>query len=465
MKNRKHLFIPLFIFLGAALISLIYSIIDYKVINPTLAYSSANIQFNFNGASSGVDPDGNPFNPIGLLTDEVIESAAEKCELPYKAEDVRPYIAMENVVPQNILKELNSYQKTLVDSTENNSGRSVSSKDYHPVRYKFVLYQQMDKKLSKEKLKNFLKTIVEEYTHYFYATYQKAFTEETYKDLLEIDNYDYIYQSQIYVTRLQILMNYARALYNEHPEYVVKSDNPNVNGKSFNDLVLMIEQLISSDSSKVNNIIILNALSKDVDRLKDYYTFLLEELNYDKIKYTADLQAITNQISGDPANPDDDYKINPTVYVGTGENVIQVQDGTAATYNTLLNQQISVANTITGINKQIADYQDILDKLNAASPADDALTTVQRLIARLGTEYQDLDEMFQVMVQAYNSRYILGRNVTKSKLQYNSASIISVSFVTHTVKVAAPIMLTVMFGISVFYLVWVIRKEKEKKAA
>ena len=34
-----------------------------------------------------------------------------------------------------------------------------------------------------------------------------------------------------------------------------------------------------------------------------------------------------------------------------------------------------------------------------------------------------------------------------------------------TVKVAAPIMLTVMFGISIFYLVWVIRKEKEKKAA
>ena len=153
------------------------------------------------------------------------------------------------------------------------------------------------------------------------------------------------------------------------------------------------------------------------------------------------------------------------MYVGTGENVIQVQDGTAATYNSLLNQQISLANTLTGIDKQIADYQDILDKLNAASTDADALTTVQRIIAKLGSEYQELDDIFQVMVDLYNQKYVLGRNVVKSKLAYNNASLFSGSFIVHTVKVAAPIMLTVMFGISIFYLVWVIRKEKEKKAA
>ena len=466
MKNRKHIFIPLFIFLGAALVSLIYSIIDYKVVNPTLASATANIQFNFDGASSGVDPDGNPFNPIGLLTDDVIESAAQKCELNYNADDVRPYLSMENIVPKNILKEISSYQKTLgTDEKDESNVRPITSKDYHPVRFKFTLYHGVDKKLSKDGLKNFLKTIVEEYCSSFYASYKKSFTEDTYKDLLEVDNYDYIYQSEIYVTRLRVLMNYASTLYNEHPEFIVGSDNPKIHGKSFNDLVLIAEQLINSDSTKANNIIILNALSKDVDRLKDYYTYLLETLNYDKVKYTADYNAITQQITGDPTDPNDDYKINPTVYVGTGENVIQVQDGTAATYNSLLNQQISLANTLTGIDKQIADYQDILDKLNAASTDADALTTVQRIIAKLGSEYQELDDIFQVMVDLYNQKYVLGRNVVKSKLAYNNASLFSGSFIVHTIKVAAPIMLTVMFGISIFYLVWVIRKEKEKKAA
>ena len=49
MKNRKHIFIPLFIFIGACIVSLIYSIIDFKVVNPTLASATANIQFNFDG--------------------------------------------------------------------------------------------------------------------------------------------------------------------------------------------------------------------------------------------------------------------------------------------------------------------------------------------------------------------------------------------------------------------------------
>ena len=463
MKN-KHIFIPLFVFIGACVVSLIYSIIDYKAINPALANSSETIQFNYDGAADGLDPDGNPFNARAFLSDDVIEAALAKSEINKSVEDVRPYIAIDNVVPKNILEELTSYETILTDK-DNNGGRDITSKDYHPVRYSFVVYQNLG--VSKAKLNKLVENLVDEYSNSFYETYKKSFKQDVYDELFNIDGYDYIYQSQIYVSRLRVLMNYASSIYNEHPEYIVKdANNPElVNGKTFNDLILKAEQLISSDSSKINNIIILNALSKDVDRLKDYYTYLLQNLNYDKVKYTADYDAITTQIVGDPTDPNDDYKINPTVYVGTGENVIKVEDDTAATYNALLNQQISLANTLTAIDKQIADYQDILDKLNAAIAAGDAETTVQRLITKLGTDYQDLDALFNVMVNAYNDKYVKDTAVSKGEVRYNSASIVSGSFIVHTVKVAAPIMLTVMFGISIFYLVWVIRKEKEKKAA
>ena len=56
----------------------------------------------------------------------------------------------------------------------------------------------------------------------YYRTYSLvSIPEDTYKDLLEVDNYDYIYQSEIYVTRLRVLMNYASTLYNEHPDFRV----------------------------------------------------------------------------------------------------------------------------------------------------------------------------------------------------------------------------------------------------
>ena len=70
MKN-KHIFIPLFVFLGAGLVSLIWSVIDFKGVNKQLSYSSETIQFNYDGASDGYDPYGRSFDAINFMTDDV----------------------------------------------------------------------------------------------------------------------------------------------------------------------------------------------------------------------------------------------------------------------------------------------------------------------------------------------------------------------------------------------------------
>ena len=463
--KRKHIWIPLFVFIGAGIVSLIASIIDFKVANPALAYSSQTIQFDYDGASEGNDPDGNAFDPVNFLSDDIIETALTKSEINVSVDDVRPYIAMENVVPQNLLKELTTYEKVLSSGDDGNN-RPITSKDYHPVRYKFIVYQ--NKMISQGKLNKFVENIADEYNNTFYATYKKSFAQETYNSLFNIDNYDYIYQSQIYVSRINILMDYASSIQAEHEDFTYTDDKGVT--KSFKDLILKGQQLIGTDSSKINNIIILNALSKDVGRLKDYYSYLLEQLNYDKVKYTADYNAVTVQLIGTNQEDTeeghkDDYKINPTVYVGTGENVIQVQDDTAATYNSLLSKQINLKNIINGIDKTIADYTDILDKLNHATPGSTAEATVNAMLAQLGQDYKDLDEFFQALVEAYNAKYVKEGVTSKTAVKYSSTSIFSGSFIVHTIKVAAPIMLTTMLGISIFYLVWVIRKEKQKKAA
>ena len=459
--KRKHIWIPLFVFIGAGIVSLIASIIDFKVANPTLAYSSQTIQFDYDGASEGNDPDGNSFDPVNFLSDDIIETALAKSEINVSVDDVRPYIAMENVVPQNLLKELTTYEKVLSSGDDGNN-RPITSKDYHPVRYKFIVYQ--NKMISQGKLNKFVENIVDEYNNTFYATYKKSFAQETYNSLFNIDNYDYIYQSQIYVSRINILMDYASSIQAEHEDFTYTDDKGVT--KSFKDLILKGQQLIGTDSSKINNIIILNALSKDVGRLKDYYSYLLEQLNYDKVKYTADYNAVTVQLIGTNQEDTeeghkDDYKINPTVYVGTGENVIQVQDDTAATYNSLLSKQINLKNTINGIDKTIADYTDILDKLNHATPGSTAEATVNTMLAQLGQDYKDLDEFFQVLVEAYNAKYVKEGVTSKTAVKYSSTSIFSGSFIVHTIKVAAPIMLTTMLGIAIFYLVRTIRKEKK----
>ena len=108
MKN-KHIFIPLFIFIAAAVISLTASIIDYKAINKAPSYSYQTVQFNFDGASDGKDPNGNPFNAVSFLTDDILEEAIITSGLSYEVSDVRNNIMVTNVVPNNIVKEINSY--------------------------------------------------------------------------------------------------------------------------------------------------------------------------------------------------------------------------------------------------------------------------------------------------------------------------------------------------------------------
>ena len=441
MKN-KHIWIPAFVFIGATIVSLVYSIIDFKVVNRALASSAETIQFNYDGASDGKDPDGNAFNPVSFLSDEVIEKALEASNLSYDVEKVRPYISLENIVPENIVEEISSYEKIIGDS----DSRKISSKDYHPVRYRFIVYQDIDRNLSSGKLNGFVDNLAKEYCNKFYTTYKKSFAEDAYQELFNIDNYDYIYQSQIMSTRLQVLMDYADSIYKEHNDFVI-------NGKSFRDLYLKAQSLINTDASKINNIIVLNALSKDVQRLKDYYTYLIERLNYDKTKYTSDLAAITAQVNN--------YEIDSTVYVGTGENVIKVESNSTETYNALLANQINTSNRITAINKQIADYQNILDTLNSATSTEQVEQTVKNMIAQLGTDYDDLEDLFQMMIVSYNDEYVTKDTITTYGIKYNKASLFSGTFIKRSIKCAAPILLLTTFGIAIFYMIISLKKERK----
>ena len=442
MKN-KHIWIPVFALIGTGLIGLIASIIDFKAINKVEAYSYQTIQFNYNGASDGKDPNGNNFAPVSFLTDDIIQTALDKAELAgYDINEVRAHISIENVVPGNVIDEINSYEKL----TETDGTRKITSRDYHPVRYRFCVYQGIDNKLPKTKLNGLLNNIVAEYCDKFYVTYKKSFDESAYEDLFNIDNYDYTYQSQIISTRLDVLMNYADEIYKTHNDFVVE-------GKSYRDLYLKAQSLISTDASKINNIIVLNALSKDAERLKNYYTYLIERLNYDKVKYQSDLTAISAQVA--------DYEIDSTVYVGTGENVVKVESNSIETYNALLAKQIETSKKIADVEKQIAAYTETLDKLEHPVGSEAAEETAKAMIKQLNDDYGDLQELFKAMIEEYNKQYIRNVAVERGAMGHAKSSLFSSTFVVRAARNTTPLLLIALTGISIYYLVRAVRKEKK----
>ena len=446
MKNRKHIFIPLFVFIGACLVTLVWSIIDYVAINKTYSYSTEVLQLDFDGASEGNDPRGDAFNAADFLSDDVLEKALERSGLTdkYKVEDIKKNIAVYNVVPNNIVEEIESYE-SLIEVT---NGREISSNDYFPVRYQFTLYQDLDYKLSAKKLNEILSNIVDCYSEKFYETFKKSYNAPIYDELFNMDGYDYIYQVEVYTNKIEVLSNYAKRIYQEHDDFKVED-------KSFNDIYLRGVQLIESDISRINNIIILNALSKDLDRLKDYYEYKIETLNYEKTKKTSDLNAVTAQLAS--------YKKDSTVYVGTGENVIKVDSNSEATYNALLNRQITLSNNISAINVEIDEYQSILTDINNANPNDSTYTLVQGYISKLASDFASLESNFNDMLDVYNEKYILKTSLSKGEVSYTSNSIISLSFIKRCLKIGAPILLFTLFGIGCFYVVLAISKERKAK--
>ena len=125
----------------------------------------------------------------------------------------------------------------------------------------------------------------------------------------------------------------------------------------------------------------------------------------------------------------------------------------------MLKRQIDTSNRITAIDKQIADYTNVLNTLNSASSTDEIEQTVKDMIDSIEKEYGDLYSLFQELIKSYNNQYIMKDSVIKSKSFYSKSSLFSSAFIARTIKNAAPIMLMVLFGISVFYLVLAMRKK------
>lgn len=441
--KRKHIFIPLFVFLGAGLVSLVASIIDYTVVNPQLSYSSQTIQFDYDGASDGKDPNGNAFNAVDFLTDDIIQAGLTKSGLHYDVASVKKYIAMENIVPSNIVEEINSYTSL----TGANVGTAeITTKDYHPVRYRFALYNELDKKLSSSKLNGLLDNIVEAYCDQFYVSYKKTFDAELYKDIYVVDDYDYIYQTQVQTNKLQILLDYAKSIFEEHKDFVYED-------QSFNDIYLKCQQLIDNDVSRIENIIILNALSTNLDQLKNYYAYKIERCNYDKAKYTADLEAVTAQLES--------YNKDSTIYISNGDNVVSITSNSSETYDTLLEKQIELSNEIGRLDTEIAQYTAVLNDINNVSGSESEYSLLKNYLERLGKDYAGTEEVFIKMLEAYNKQYVLDNSLTISPVSYESSSIFSTSFITRCIKIAAPIMLVTMLGIAVYYLTREIKKQKK----
>ena len=440
MKN-KHIFIPLFVFLGAGLVSLIWSVIDFKGVNKQLSYSSETIQFNYDGSSDGVDPNGRTFDAINFMTDDVIEAAFQKSGLTgekYSVDNVKQYIAIENVVPKDIVKEINSYDSVLNSDTA--TGK-ITTKDYHPVRYRFVVYQNLG--VSQGELNKLVSNLVDEYVAKFTDVYTNKLNKESYNEMMDFDDYDYRYQTQVLSREINIIINYASELHARHNDFASGD-------QSFRDLIAYGNEL-NANLTYIDDLINTRSITKNPEELKIYYNYQLVQLNKDLDKVIKDLNEATTEL--------DNYEKDKTTHVANGETIVTIGNNSAETYDGLLSRKSDLKDAKAKIEAKIAYITELRDRIDTVTQEE--IDNIVSRINNIKARFESLQNDFTSLLAQYNAKYMGADVITKGKVTYQSSSLISSAFIVRCIKIGMPIMLITMLGISIYYLTRTIIKQKK----
>ncbi len=458
--------------------------------NPAKTSAYASMEFSFEGAASGIAPNGYAFDLSKVTSDEVLEAALKDAGMTdkYTVAQIREQMEVQGVYPEDIVEQMTSYESVLDFS----ANRTVMASTFHPTLYSIVLYNNFDKSISKDDLQKLLGCILSAYKDYFTRTYAAGSNDIEMQATLK--DYDYPQQLTILTHQIEESVTYAEEMYEKKPGLMI-------GGKGFNSIAVELTNLIDTDISKLSANITINALTKNPDRLIIQYNYEIRSLNNQLDKKNAQLERMDALIKS--------YDKNEIIYLSTTDSLTKIDGNSSETYDKLVTARKEVADEITTLKSNIATYQLRLKNLTGEpeeeqpkeedkkdTPATDVTegsgegdeeTTVPQqsqeeidALAKAAAEAKaaqtaaleaDIDVLlakresimkdFQALIKLYNDQQINDLTVNVSDVKYSTPKLLSGAFIKQTLKVAGPIVLA---GFIVCAVLFIIRNRKEEKA-
>ena len=469
MKKTHWLRNTLLILLACGIVGLVLSAVLFFG-KPSPTYASATLVFTFDGATTGIAPNGTAFDLRDILRDEVLSQGLKNASMDgrYTPEQIRPSLVARGVYPEDMAEQIMHYE-SLLNFT---ASRELTIGDYHPTTFNIALYNDFDKSIPKTDLMALLQGIMDAYRTYFSQVY--AYNLDTDLTLFSLDEYDYPQQLQILEERLTTVSSYAQELYEKEPAF-------RWNGKGFNDISVQLNTLIDSNITRLDADLTINALTKNPERLLTQYQFELRNLNNQLDKQNIALAKLDKLIAS--------YEKNEVLYLSTSESLTKIDGNSSETYDILMTRRKSLANDITNINYQINLYQlrlsdllgesddvtgksmpsvdatvesaaeggegqnDIVDSVSVPviTISEEDLAAAKRkretrqvqleaAIHSLVTESDAILAEFKAMLQAYSSQKINELTVTVTKYVYKAPALLSGAFIKKVIMTAGPIM-------------------------
>lgn len=450
--------------------------------NPSFA--TAKLQLSFDGAASGVGPDGYDFDLRELTADDILSKGLKNAGLDsrYTVDDVRKSLVVSGVYPNDMVGETMSYD-SLLNFT---ASRTLTIDRFHPTTFEVKLYDTALKSISKTEQEKLLTEILAAFKTNFAVVHAEGVP--SLGSEFTLSDYDYPQQMTIIEEQLSAMAGYASEMYEKDPSF-------RYNNRGFNDVSVEVAKLLESDVERLNANITLSALTKDPERLLVQYEFEIRDMTSrlaNQKKQQANLDALIDR-----------YMKSDIVYIGAGDTVTRIDGNSSETYDALVDLRKEVAAKNTELSSKIAitkhKVDDILQQYKKGTTEgdetdadagdadgdtpDDTPSLTPEQIAEIAkqeeAEMQKKREAFEKevvnltakrdkimagfaeMVKAWNDSRINDLTVSVSPSTYKGQSIISGAFVKKGIMTAGPFCMLALMGILVVVIVRNSRKAKE----
>lgn len=431
MAKRKRTYrylMAIAVFIGV-LIGLLVTGVKY--ITGKSACAQAVITFQYDGIEEGLDPNGAAFDINKLKAPVVIESALESLgNTDISVEDVRQNIVIEGVIPEDAVDRITVIkQMALEDATNYEKILDVS---YFPSQYVVSFYK--DWKMSGTETTEILNAVLESYREWFLDTYTNTAVLTVTGNMINYQNYDYAEAVDIIKSQVEIMQNYVAERLKDAPDF--RSANT---GLSFGDIQTSLNTIESIDLAKLVSYVENNNLTKDKQRLIEYYNYNIKE-------YTMNISELQSQLSTVQTTIDG-YVKDPVVIVSSQESTQEITQKDEY-YDSLLEKKIDLSNQISQINTKLNKTYTLLNNLQSMGAqsgqkqqerADAMLESITATLSDWTARIENTTEEYYTTTQFSNAYKI------SVPAQYQAAGGLVATCKTLGICVAAMLLLVLLF--------------------
>lgn len=419
------------------------------------------ICFNYNGIESGLDPNGCEFDTNAIKSDKCVTDALSALGYPADLmETVQNNIFIDGIVANTAIDKITAYKSVYDSADKAASGawiETIHDATYHPTQYR-VSFNYSNTDLDGDAAAELLNKILENYQNSFLETY--GYSEAISESVLAVDfeDYDYLIALDMYSSTLESLENYVNRIAANDPSQFRSS----ATGYSFTDLADAISLIRSVDIDTLTSYILNNGVISDKDMMLSYYNYRIDNLTRSRDNVTERLTSIQESISA--------YQKDAVlIYDGTENGSTSITE-TSQTYDNLINQKLSLQETLNYYERQLANYEERLKSItqtkNKATEAE--MTYAAERVTALQEKVTALTENIKLTADDYyeNEKFTNAFSIVapaESSIVQFLKSVINESM--RLIIIAELILLTIYLFVSVLACFPACRKLSRKKKA